>query len=87
MELEITSFALGLVVSWVILAAGFILGKMETGTGIREVFKKEKPVLAEDIPGTDEYYEKALLSPEEGGHEHPVDLFEQDIIELNRHSS
>jgi hypothetical protein len=45
--------------------------------------RKEKDIPLEDIPGTDQYYEKATKSPEEGGHANP---FETDLIELGRHS-
>jgi hypothetical protein len=56
---------------------------LQSGSGVLSVFKKEKDIPLEDIPGTDEYYEKARKSPEEGGHKNP---FEEDLIDLARHA-
>jgi hypothetical protein len=86
MELDFLSFALGFTIGTAILIIGMLVGKVQDAGGIRKAFVGEKPVPLEDIPGTDEYYQKALLSPEEGGHADHVDPFEQELIELNRHS-
>ena len=86
MELDIASFALGFVVGTGILCFGFLLGKIEQGFKITEIFKKPERMLPEDIPGTDEYYEKALRRPGEGGHSEVADPFEQELIDLHRHS-
>jgi hypothetical protein len=66
-----------------ILCVGLVLGRVGSEGGFKAVFRREKDTPLEDIPGTEEYYEKAKLPPEAGGHENP---FEQDLIDLARHS-
>jgi hypothetical protein len=82
------AFLAGLIVGTGLFCTGLMIGKMQSQGGvIKTVFgKKEKELAPEDIPGTDAYYEKALLSPEEGGHADVADPFEQELIQLNRHA-
>jgi hypothetical protein len=77
------AFMAGLIVGSGLFCLGLLIGRLQAGGGIMSVFKKEESVLLEDVPGTDEYYEKARKSPEEGGHANP---FEEDLIELGRHA-
>jgi hypothetical protein len=79
----IYAFSLGLVVGSGLFCLGLLIGRLQAGGGIVSVFKKEKTIPLEDLPGTDEYYEKARKSPEDGGHANP---FEDDLIELGRHA-
>jgi hypothetical protein len=79
----IYAFSLGLIVGSGLFCLGLVIGRLQAGGGIMSALKKEESVLLEDVPGTDEYYEKATKSPEEGGHANP---FENDLIELGRHS-
>jgi hypothetical protein len=79
----IYSFTLGLTVGTGILCFGLMVGRLQASGGVLSVFKREKVTPLEDIPGTEEYYDKARLAPEEGGHENP---FEQDLVDLARHS-
>jgi hypothetical protein len=77
------AFALGLVVGSGLFCLGLLIGRLQASGGFRSVFKREKNTPLEDIPGTEEYYDKARLAPEDGGHANP---FEQDLIDLGRHS-
>jgi hypothetical protein len=77
------AFMTGLVIGSGLFCLGLLIGRLQAGGGVASALKKEDIVLAEDIPGTEEYFNKARKSPEEGGHEHP---FEQDLIDLARHS-
>ena len=79
----IYAFLAGLVVGSGLFCLGLMIGKLQSAGGIASIFKREKQTPAEDIPGTEEYYEKARLAPDKGGHENP---FEQDLIDLGRHS-
>jgi hypothetical protein len=90
----IYAFSLGLIVGSGLFCLGLSIGRLQAGGGVKSFFKKEKIIALEDIPGTDAYYEKARLSPEDGGHDTPFDhdvaelsnRFEDDLIELARHS-
>lgn len=77
------SFSLGLIIGSGLFCSGLLIGRLQSTGGVKQLFVKEKPVPLEDIPGTEEYFEKAKLAPEDGGH---ADPFEQDLIELNRHA-
>jgi len=77
------AFLAGLIVGSGLFCLGLLIGRLQAGGGVASIFKKEKVLPLEDIPGTDEYYEKARKSPEEGGHANP---FEDDLIDLARHS-
>jgi hypothetical protein len=79
----IYAFSLGLIVGSGLFCLGLLVGRIQAGGGIASSLRKEKSIPLEDIPGTDEYYEKARKSPEEGGHPNP---FEEDLIELGRHA-
>jgi hypothetical protein len=77
------AFTLGMVAGTLFLCIGLVLGRVGSEGGFKSIFKREKQIDPADIPGTEEYYEKAKLPPEAGGHENP---FEQDLIDLARHS-
>jgi DUF1009 family protein len=77
------AFSLGLIVGSGLFSLGLVIGRLQAGGGIISSFKKEEIVALEDVPGTDEYYEKARKAPDEGGHANP---FEDDLIDLGRHS-
>ena len=79
----IYAFLAGLIVGSGLFCLGLLIGRLQAGSGILSVFRREKPVPLEDIPGTEEYYDKARLAPEDGGHKNP---FEEDLIDLGRHS-
>jgi hypothetical protein len=73
MDLELASFALGFLGGVGILVTGMLIGRTSQGRSIKEILFPEKPVPLEDIPGTDEYFEKAKKSPEDGGHKDPFE--------------
>jgi hypothetical protein len=77
------AFSLGLIVGSGLFCLGLVIGRLQAGGGITSMFKKEHITPLEDVPGTDEYYEKARKAPDEGGHEN---AFELDLIDLGRHS-
>ena len=77
------AFLTGLIVGSGLFCLGLLIGRLQASGGFRSVFKREKDIPLEDIPGTEEYYDKARLAPEDGGHANP---FEQDLIDLGRHS-
>lgn len=77
------AFSLGLVIGSGLFCLGLLIGRIQASGGVKSFFQKGKVIPLEDIPGTEEYFEKAMKSPEDGGHENP---FEQDLIDLNRHS-
>jgi hypothetical protein len=77
------AFLTGLVIGSGLFCLGLVIGRLQAQGGITSIFKREKVIPLEDIPGTDEYYEKARKSPDEGGHANP---FEDDLIELARHA-
>lgn len=79
----IYAFLAGLVVGSGLFCLGLLIGRLQASGGVLSVFKREKVTPVEDIPGTEEYYDKARLAPEEGGH---ANAFEQDLIDLGRHS-
>jgi len=88
------AFLTGLVVGSGLFCLGLAIGRLQASGGVMSVFRREKVTPLEDIPGTEEYYDKARLSPEEGGHENHYDAdqsdlsnrFEEDLIDLARHS-
>jgi hypothetical protein len=77
------AFVAGLIIGSGLFCLGLLIGRLQASGGVTSVLKKEEIVLAEDIPGTEEYFNKARKSPEEGGHANP---FEQDLIDLARHA-
>ena len=89
MELELLpfllySFSLGLVIGSGLFCSGLLIGRIQASGGVGSFFTKEKVIPLEDVPGTEEYYDKARLAPEDGGHKDP---FESELIDLNRHSN
>jgi len=88
------AFLAGLIVGSGLFCLGLFIGRLQASGGVTSIFKKEKIIPLEDVPGTEEYYEKARKSPEDGGHANPfgedvVELsrqFEDDLIELTRHA-
>jgi len=91
MELELmNTFIAGVFAGGLLLGFGFLLGKV-SGGGIMhkdEVDEEYDPEKEEIID--DEYFYRATLRPEEGGHEFPTDAQLDDIAEeldeLHRHS-
>lgn len=77
------AFLAGLILGTGLFSLGLLIGRLQAGGGVMSVFKREKQIDPADIPGTEEYYDKARLAPEKGGHANP---FEEDLIELGRHS-
>ena len=78
------AFALGLIVGSGLFCFGLLVGRLQSQGGIGSLFTKEQVIPLEDVPGTEEYYDKARLAPEDGGHKDP---FESELIDLNRHSN
>ena len=88
------AFLAGLVLGTGLFCLGLSIGRLQASGGVLSVFKREKITPLEDIPGTEEYYDKARLAPNEGGHANAFDedlsdvtnRFEEDLIDLARHS-
>lgn len=74
-------FLAGLAVGTGILALGIIIGKfLDRGSLLRP---KEEPFNPESPPMDDEFFEKALRDPGDGGHDFPTDA---QLEELHRNS-
>jgi hypothetical protein len=88
------AFLTGLVIGSGLFCLGLMIGRLQASGGVMSVFRREKVTPLEDVPGTEEYYDKARLAPDDGGHANAFDAdltnvanqFEEDLIDLARHS-
>lgn len=92
MELEILSFAIGLLAGGGVLGAGILIGLLVNRDALTRQVKDEEFDPEEEIMD-DEFFERATYEPEEGGHKFHVtddDFPSDDILEeldrLHRHS-
>ena len=85
MELEFMSFTVGVLAGGGIFGFGQLVGMlMNRDTLTRQT--KDEPFDPEAEVMDDEFFQKALLSPEEGGHEFPSDEVLEQLDHLHRHS-
>lgn len=85
MELEFLSFTIGMVAGGGFFGFGLAVGAlMNRDTFSRQVKDEEFDPTKEVMD--DDFFQKALLTPEEGGHEFPSDDVLEQLDHLHRHS-
>jgi hypothetical protein len=75
------AFLAGLTVGSGLFCFGIVVGRLMEGGRLRKV--KEPEYDPDAAPMDDAFFDRALASPEDGGHEFPTD---QQLEELHRHS-
>lgn len=85
MELDFNTFQYGFLLGLTVGSGLFVFGMLVGKFMDSSVFRRSSGKLDEtEVVYDDEFFERATLTPEEGGHEFPTDA---ELAHYNRHSN